>query len=145
MTEFFAYLNFILLSFSFRSPTIITIIRCVTLWRDPAYLERFKGRIDLLDYAEEQGIPVTASKKHSYSEDENLVHISYESGELEDPAFPGHEHECVCVYVAVAAYTLVLLVLLLVLALLLLLCVMSLLLVLVLLVLLQRHEATSGG
>ena len=144
MTEFSAYLYFVLLSFSFRSPTIITI-RCVTLWRDPAYLERFKGRIDLLDYAEEQGIPVTASKKHSYSEDENLVHISYESGELEDPAFPGHEHECVCVYVAVAAYTLVLLVLLLVLALLLLLCVMLLLRVLVLLVLLQRHEATSGG
>ena len=145
MTEFSAYLYFVLLSFSFRSPTIITIIRCVTLWRDPAYLERFKGRIDLLDYAEEQGIPVTASKKHSYSEDENLVHISYESGELEDPAFPGHEHECVCVYVAVASYTLVLLVLLLVLALLLLLCVMLLLRVLVLLVLLQRHEATSGG
>ena len=68
-------------------------IDCVTLWRDPEYLERFKGRIDLLEYAEAEGIPVSASKKHSYSEDENLVHISYESGELEDPAFPGHANE----------------------------------------------------
>ena len=65
-------------------------IQCVTLWRDRDYLAKFEGRQDLLDYAESQGIPVTATKKHSYSEDENMMHISYESGELEDPAFPGH-------------------------------------------------------
>ena len=38
-------------------------------------------------------IPVGATKKHSYSEDENMYHISYESGELEDPAYPGHHTE----------------------------------------------------
>lgn len=64
--------------------------QCVTLWRDREYLNRFQGRQDLLDYASAHGIPVTATKKHSYSEDENLMHISYESGELEDPAFPGN-------------------------------------------------------
>jgi len=47
----------------------------------------------LIDYATANGIPVTATKKHSYSEDENIFHISYESGELEDPAFPGHAAE----------------------------------------------------
>lgn len=66
-------------------------IKCVTLWRDPEYLAKFKGRQDLIDHAEANGIPVTATKKHSYSEDENAFHISFESGELEDPAYPGNE------------------------------------------------------
>jgi len=66
---------------------------CVTLWRDPEYLAKFEGRQDLIDYATAHGIPVGATKKHSYSEDENLMHISYESGELEDPAYPGNQHE----------------------------------------------------
>ena len=66
---------------------------CVTLWRDPEYLAKFEGRQDLIDYATAHGIPVGATKKHSYSEDENLMHISYESGELEDPAYPGNKHE----------------------------------------------------
>ncbi len=68
-------------------------VQCVTLWRDPEYLAKFRGRQDLIDYATAQGIPVSATKKHSYSEDENALHISYESGELEDPAFPGNEGE----------------------------------------------------
>lgn len=68
-------------------------LQCVTLWREREYLERFPGRPELLDYATKHGIPVSATKKHSYSEDENLLHISYESGELEDPAYPGNSNE----------------------------------------------------
>jgi len=68
-------------------------LNCVSLWRDRDYLSKFEGRQDLIDYANANGIPVSATKKHSYSEDENMFHISYESGELEDPAFPGHHEE----------------------------------------------------
>ena len=68
-------------------------LECVTLWRDRDYLERFEGRLDLIEYAQSEGIPVSATKKASFSEDENCMHISYESGELEDPAFPGHTRE----------------------------------------------------
>ena len=68
-------------------------IQCVTLWRDPEYLAKFKGRPDLIDFATKHGIPVGQTKKHSYSEDENLMHISYESGELEDPSFPGNKRD----------------------------------------------------
>mmetsp|Transcript_1286 Transcript_1286/g.1527 ORF Transcript_1286/g.1527 Transcript_1286/m.1527 type:complete len:461 (-) Transcript_1286:1272-2654(-) len=68
-------------------------LECVTLWRDPDYCEEFQGRTDLIEYAQKIGIPISQTKKHSYSEDENCLHISYESGELEDPAFPGHEQE----------------------------------------------------
>ena len=64
-------------------------LKCVTLWREPEYLAKFEGRQDLLDYASSHNIPVSQTKKHSYSEDENIMHISYESGELEDPAYPG--------------------------------------------------------
>ena len=68
-------------------------IECVTLWRDREYLNKFKGRLDLIDYAESMNIPVGATKEFSYSEDENMFHISYESGELEDPSYPGHATE----------------------------------------------------
>jgi len=66
-------------------------LQAITPWREPEYFERFEGRQDLIDYATINEIPVGATKEHSYSEDENLMHISYESGELEDPAYPGHK------------------------------------------------------
>jgi len=60
-------------------------IETIAPWRDPEFLERFKGRQDLLAYAAEQGIPVDATPKAPYSVDENLFHTSFESGMLEDP------------------------------------------------------------
>ena len=62
-------------------------IKVIAPWRDPEFLTVFKGRGDLIKYAEEQGISVKASKSKPYSEDENLMHISHEAGILEDPAF----------------------------------------------------------
>ena len=53
--------------------------------RIPRFLNRFEGRQDLINYAKTKGIPVVQTKKKSYSMDENLLHISYESGVLEDP------------------------------------------------------------
>ncbi|MDL2272285.1 argininosuccinate synthase [Desulfovibrio sp. OttesenSCG-928-I05] len=44
----------------------------------------FKGRQDLNNYAEKHGIPLPTGAKH-YSMDRNMLHLSYESGELEDP------------------------------------------------------------
>jgi argininosuccinate synthase len=57
-------------------------------WKMPEFLDRFKGRSDLMSYCAEHGIPVDASPKAPYSMDENLYHISYESGVLEDPNHP---------------------------------------------------------
>ncbi|MEM6821867.1 MAG: argininosuccinate synthase [Verrucomicrobiota bacterium] len=45
----------------------------------------FKGRTDLIQYAKEKKIPITVTAKKPYSMDRNLLHISYESGILEDP------------------------------------------------------------
>ncbi len=54
-------------------------------WRLEAFREQFPGRAEMIQYAEKQGIPVAASAKKPYSMDRNLLHISFESGVLEDP------------------------------------------------------------
>ena len=66
-------------------------IKVISPWNDPEFLNQFKGRQDLLDYAEQWDIPVTASKKRPFSEDENLMHISHEAGVLEDPTYRPEE------------------------------------------------------
>ncbi|MBW2057164.1 MAG: argininosuccinate synthase [Deltaproteobacteria bacterium] len=60
-------------------------VEVFTPWKDPEFLAQFEGRTDLLGYAEEHGIPVEATSERPYSTDDNLMHISYESGILEDP------------------------------------------------------------
>ncbi len=61
-------------------------IEIISPWKDPEFLREFKGRSDMLRYAEQHGIPVSATLRKPYSEDENLMHISHEAGILEDPA-----------------------------------------------------------
>jgi argininosuccinate synthase len=56
-------------------------IKVVAPWRE----WEFKGRTDLIAYAAEHNIPVTATAAKPYSTDRNLMHVSYEGGILEDP------------------------------------------------------------
>ncbi len=56
-------------------------IKVVAPWRE----WEFKGRTDLIDYAERHDISVTATHSKPYSTDRNLMHVSYEGGILEDP------------------------------------------------------------
>ncbi len=60
-------------------------IKVLAPWKMEEFLTRFKGRTDMLNYADQYGIPVTATRKKPYSEDDNLLHISHEAGILEDP------------------------------------------------------------
>ncbi|WP_172257119.1 argininosuccinate synthase [Saccharibacillus deserti] len=62
-------------------------IQVVAPWRLDTFRETFPGRAEMIAYAEKHGIPVTASAAKPYSTDRNLLHISYESGVLEDPWF----------------------------------------------------------
>lgn len=61
-------------------------VKVLAPWKMDEFLTRFKGRTDMLNYADQYGIPVTATRKKPYSEDDNLLHISHEAGILEDPA-----------------------------------------------------------
>ncbi|WP_027185007.1 argininosuccinate synthase [Desulfovibrio inopinatus] len=45
----------------------------------------FKSRTDLINFAKENGIPVPVTKEKPYSMDRNLLHLSFEGSELEDP------------------------------------------------------------
>ncbi|MVP01568.1 MULTISPECIES: argininosuccinate synthase [Paenibacillus] len=56
-------------------------------WRLESFREQFPGRAEMIAYAEKQGISVQASAAKPYSTDRNLLHISFESGMLEDPWF----------------------------------------------------------
>ncbi len=56
-------------------------IKVIAPWRE----WEFKGRSDLIAYAQEHKIPVTATHEKPYSTDRNLMHVSYEGGILEDP------------------------------------------------------------
>ena len=57
-------------------------LEVVAPWRD----WDIKSREDALEYADEHGIAVTASRTKIYSRDRNLWHISHEGGALESPA-----------------------------------------------------------
>lgn len=60
-------------------------VKVIAPWRDPEFFNRFAGRKDLLEYASEKGIEVSQTKAKPWSTDENLAHISFEAGILEDP------------------------------------------------------------
>ena len=59
-------------------------LKIIAPWREWT----LKSREDCLDYAEQHGIQVAASREKIHSRDRNLWHISHEGGELEDAANP---------------------------------------------------------
>jgi len=65
---------------SHSSPIMVVYSR-----RSAEFYNRFPGRQALIAYAGEKKIPVTQTTAKPWSTDENLFHISYEAGILEDP------------------------------------------------------------
>ncbi|MCH7750927.1 MAG: argininosuccinate synthase, partial [Planctomycetes bacterium] len=64
-------------------------VKVVAPWRIEAFRQLFPGRTEMIDYCDAKNIPVKASIAKPYSSDENCLHISYEAGQLEDPAVHG--------------------------------------------------------
>jgi argininosuccinate synthase len=52
-------------------------------WRDPAFLAKFRGRSEMIDYCEGHKLPIKASKSAPYSTDANLLGLTHEAGKLE--------------------------------------------------------------
>jgi argininosuccinate synthase len=59
-------------------------LKVIAPWRE----WELKSREDCLAYAEAHGIPVAQSREKIHSRDRNLLHLSHEGGELEDPNHP---------------------------------------------------------
>ncbi|XP_042251788.1 argininosuccinate synthase isoform X2 [Thunnus maccoyii] len=60
-------------------------VKIIAPWRIPEFYNRFQGRADLMEYAQKHSIPVPVTPQAPWSMDANLMHISYESGILENP------------------------------------------------------------
>jgi argininosuccinate synthase len=73
--------------FELTAAALAPDLKVIAPWRLEEFRNQFPGRTEMIRYAEKQGIPVAASAKKPYSMDRNLLHISFESGVLEDPWF----------------------------------------------------------
>lgn len=58
-------------------------IKIIAPWRDDNW--KFTCRDSMIDYAQKHNIPLTLTKTKPYSSDRNLLHVSHEGGNLEDP------------------------------------------------------------
>src|ERR1700730_11944567 len=73
--------------FELTAAALAPELRVIAPWREARFREKFPGRAEMIAYAAENSIPVEASAAKPYSMDRNLLHISFESGMLEDPWF----------------------------------------------------------
>ena len=73
--------------FELTAAALAPELRVIAPWRDEKFRQQFPGRAEMTAFANENKIPVEASVSKPYSMDRNLLHISFESGMLEDPWF----------------------------------------------------------
>ena len=71
--------------FELTAAALAPELQVIAPWRIEAFRKAFPGRAEMIAYAEKHGIPVRATASKPYSIDRNLLHVSYESGVLEDP------------------------------------------------------------
>src|SRR5437667_1357531 len=79
--------------FELAAAALAPDLRVITPWREQRFRKQFPGRAEMIAFAKENKIPVEASVKKPYSMDRNLLHISLESGVLEDPWFDAGSKE----------------------------------------------------
>src|SRR5438067_2778051 len=73
--------------FELTAAALAPELSVIAPWREERFRKEFPGRGEMIAYAVAQKIPVEASASKPYSMDRNLLHISFESGRLEDPWF----------------------------------------------------------
>jgi len=73
--------------FELTAAALAPELKVIAPWRDENFRKQFPGRAEMIAFANENKISVEASVSKPYSMDRNLLHISFESGMLEDPWF----------------------------------------------------------
>jgi len=79
--------------FELSAAALAPELRVIAPWREEAFRKKFPGRAEMIAFAAANGIPVEANAEKPYSTDRNLLHISFESGVLEDPWFNASSKE----------------------------------------------------
>src|SRR5213079_916400 len=73
--------------FELSAAALAPELQVIAPWREERFRKQFPGRKEMIAFAKKNKIPVEASASKPYSTDRNLLHISFESGVLEDPWF----------------------------------------------------------
>ncbi len=84
--------------FELTAAALAPQLEVIAPWRDERFRKDFPGRTEMIAYCEAKNIPVQASAKKPYSMDRNLLHISFESGMLEDTWFDASAPDCKDMY-----------------------------------------------
>src|ERR1700680_1517037 len=79
--------------FELAAAALAPELRVIAPWREERFRKQFTGRTEMIAFAKANDIPVAASVEKPYSMDRNLLHISFESGVLEDPWFDASSKE----------------------------------------------------
>jgi argininosuccinate synthase len=79
--------------FELAAAALAPELRVIAPWREERFRKQFPGRTEMIAFAKANDIPVAASAEKPYSMDRNLLHISFESGVLEDPWFDASSKE----------------------------------------------------
>ncbi len=73
--------------FELTAAALAPKLKVIAPWREQRFRKEFPGRKEMISFAKKNKIPVEASAAKPCSTDRNLLHISFESGVLEDPWF----------------------------------------------------------
>src|SRR3984893_17450499 len=84
--------------FELAAAALAPELRVIAPWREERFRKQFPGRSEMIAFAKANDIPVAASAEKPYSMDRNLLHISFESGVLEDPWFDASSKEMRTMY-----------------------------------------------
>jgi argininosuccinate synthase len=79
--------------FELTAAALAPELQVIAPWREERFRKQFPGRAEMIAFAKENKIPVEASAEKPYSMDRNLLHLSYESGVLEDLWFDASSKE----------------------------------------------------
>src|SRR5437762_13655874 len=79
--------------FELTAAALAPELKVIAPWREERFRKQFPGRAGMIAFAKANKIPIEASEEKPYSTDRNLLHISYESGVLEDPWFDASQLE----------------------------------------------------
>src|SRR6267378_1675174 len=71
--------------FELTAAALAPELQVIAPWREERFRKQFPGRAEMIAFAKKNKIPVEASAAKPYSTDRNLLHLSFESGVLEDP------------------------------------------------------------
>jgi argininosuccinate synthase len=79
--------------FELTAAALAPELQVIAPWREERFRNQFPGRAEMIAFAKANNIAVEASAEKPYSTDRNLLHISFESGLLEDPWFDASSRE----------------------------------------------------